>query len=275
MAFDPHDPVITPEALAAELHTFLLLDARPAETFAEGRAEGAVRLPIEAWERAAKSPEGMLTNTAFWATELGQLGVNGTRPIAVLDDGRITEAARAWFILQHFGVPAAVVDGGWPALEPMLLASGVIERGKAQGSSPVTFTPRPSAGRVALIERAPLRDVLTAGDRPQVFDARTAAEYSGEDLRKNRRGGHLPGASNLPHTRLLGEGNRLRSASELRAMLEEVGLRPGDRIVTHCDGGGRAALAALAAVRAGYAEVSAYYLSFSDWAADESCPVQR
>ena len=28
-------------------------------------------------------------------------------------------------------------------------------------------------------------------------------------------------------------------------------------------------------VRAGYAEVSAYYLSFADWAADESCPVRR
>jgi thiosulfate/3-mercaptopyruvate sulfurtransferase len=28
----------------------------------------------------------------------------------------MTEAARVWFILQHFGVPAAVLDGGWPAL---------------------------------------------------------------------------------------------------------------------------------------------------------------
>jgi thiosulfate/3-mercaptopyruvate sulfurtransferase len=43
--------------------------------------------------------------------------------------------------------------------------------------------------------------------------------------------------------------------------------------VTHCDGGGRAALTAVAAaVRAGFASVSAYYLSFSDWAKDESCP---
>jgi ABC-type nitrate/sulfonate/bicarbonate transport system permease component len=30
-----------------------------------------------------------------------------------------------------------------------------------------------------------------------------------------------------------------------------------------------------AAVRAGYADVHTYYLSFADWAKDESCPVVR
>lgn len=55
-------------------------------------------------------------------------------------------------------------------------------------------------------------------------------------------------------------------------MLAGAGFTPGDRIVTHCDGGGRAALAAL---RAGYAEVHAHYLSFADWAKDECCPVVR
>ena len=44
---------------------------------------------------------------------------------------------------------------------------------------------------------------------------------------------------------------------------------------SHCDAGGRAALAALAAVVAGRRDVQAYYLSFSDWAADGSCPVAK
>ncbi|WP_436297474.1 hypothetical protein [Variovorax sp. LjRoot175] len=46
-------------------------------------------------------------------------------------------------------------------------------------------------------------------------------------------------------------------------------------MVTHCDGGGRAALAAWAALNAGQQDVSAYYLSFSDWAKDESCTIVR
>ena len=37
--------------------------------------------------------------------------------VLVLDDGRMTRAARVWFVLQHFGVArAAVLNGGFPAL---------------------------------------------------------------------------------------------------------------------------------------------------------------
>jgi thiosulfate/3-mercaptopyruvate sulfurtransferase len=45
--------------------------------------------------------------------------------------------------------------------------------------------------------------------------------------------------------------------------------------VTHCEGGGRAALGAAAAVRAGFDDVRVYYLSFGDWVRDESCPIVR
>jgi len=52
--------------------------------------------------------------------------------------------------------------------------------------------------------------------------------------------------------------DRLRSAGDLRCLLAGVGFRPGNHVVTHCDGGGRAVLAAPAAVLAGYDDVRAY-----------------
>jgi thiosulfate/3-mercaptopyruvate sulfurtransferase len=115
----------------------------------------------------------------------------------------MTEAARAWFILQHFGVPALVLDGGWPALAPLLVSAGDVETGPAPEPTAVTFMPHPGRGRVALVEREPLRAALGAGAAPQILDTRTAAEQSGTDLRKNRLGGRLPGAANLPHADLL------------------------------------------------------------------------
>lgn len=275
MPFDPADPVLAPEALLANRDAFIVLDARPAEAFSAGRAARASRLPIEAWEQAAKTDEGSLTNLDHWARAIGALGIDGSRPVAVLDDGRITEAARAWFILQHFGVPSAVLDGGWPVLQPLLYASGLIETGPAAAPAAAAFTPRPGSGRVTLIEREPLREEFTTGAAPQIFDTRTAAEHAGLDLRKNKRGGRLPGAANLPHADLLGADNRMLSADLLREKLAAAGIRPGERVVTHCDGGGRASLAALAALRAGHVKVGTYYLSFSDWAADESCPIDR
>lgn len=269
------DPVMAPEALASLLGHVVVLDARPEAAVASGRCRGAVHLPIEAWDRAAKTASIGLGDAAHWASAIGALGIDGSRAVAVLDDGRMTEAARGWFLLQHFGVPAAVVDGGWPAAEPVLRAAGLIDTGPLASPAAAAFVPRPGAGRVALTERAPLRDALADGSGPQVFDTRSRAEYVGEDLKKNRRGGRLPGAANLPHADLLGEGSRLLPAAALRDLLDRAGLRPGGQVVTHCDGGGRAALAALAAVRAGYADVAVYYLSFADWAADESCPIHR
>ena len=70
-------------------------------------------------------------------------------------------------------------------------------------------------------------------------------------------------------------GGVVHPAPALRAMLDAAGFQSSDRIVTHCEGGGRAALAAAAAVRAGFADVRVYYHSFSDWSRDETCPVVR
>lgn len=78
----------------------------------------------------------------------------------------------------------------------------------------------------------------------------------------------------MPHASLL-DGSRLKPAADLRDLLAQAGFQPGDHLVTHCDGGGRAALAAAAAARAGYDDVRAYYLSFADWAKDESCAIVR
>jgi len=70
----------------------------------------------------------------------------------------------------------------------------------------------------------------------------------------------------LSHVDLLDNGV-VRPAPALRSMLERPGFGPGDHIVTHCEGGGRAAL--------GFDDVRVYYLSFADWVRDESCPIVR
>ncbi|MEH2469158.1 thiosulfate/3-mercaptopyruvate sulfurtransferase [Nitrobacteraceae bacterium AZCC 2161] len=261
-----NDPVIEPADLAT-VGKAKLLDVRDAATFAVGHAPTAVRVPIEQWEAAAKADATSLDNATYWQDAIGTLGIGNDDLSVIYDDGRMTEAARVWFVLQHFGAKALIVNGGWPAL-----ASTVVATSDVVAPLPGCFDAKPGSGAVGLTERNDLRDALGSG--PQIFDARSSAEFSGDDLRKNARGGHLPGARHLAHTSLL-EGQRLRSAAELRDLLAGAGFKPGDQIVTHCDGGGRAALAAIAAVRAGYADVHAYYLSFADWARDESCPIVR
>jgi len=256
------DPVIEPDALLGR--QFRLLEAAAPEGV--GRADIA-RVPLEVWEAAAKSGETPFENVAYWERAIAALGIDGSISAVVFDDGRLTEAARVWFILQYFGAEAFILNRGWPTIKDREDVRGVIP-----SSGTASFKARPGSGSVGLVDRQTLKAEL--GEDVRIFDARTAGEFAGEDLRRNSRGGHLPGARLLPHANLLDAG-RLRPADELQQLLTDADFQSGDHIVTHCDGGGRAALAAAAAVRAGYQDVRAYYLSFADWAKDENCAIVR
>jgi thiosulfate/3-mercaptopyruvate sulfurtransferase len=261
----PNDPFVDVAALTS-LGPIQYLDARDRATFDTAHAPGALHVPVEEWDKAAKATDIGFAGTAYWDDALGSLGVDHSAIAVAYDDGRMTNAARVWFILQYFGVKAIILNGGWPAL------SSATELPTGAMSSKSGFRAIPGAGSVGLVDRETLKRQLN-GDA-HVFDTRTRAEFTGEDMRNRTRSGHLPGARHLSHTDLLDNGV-VRPAPALRAMMERVGFGPGDHIVTHCEGGGRAALAAAAAVRAGYDDVRVYYLSFADWVRNESCPIVR
>lgn len=222
--------------------------------------EGMICVPINDWIERAKETQSGLDDLVFWQREIDALGVGSHAVSVVLDDGRMTEAARVWFILQYFGLPVVVLNGGLAALDRT-------PHQAPRRTEPLTL--KPGSGMVGLKNRVGLKAEL---EKIQVFDARSAAEFRGEDLKGNARGGHLPGAAHLSHDALL-DGTHLRPAAEIAGMLDAAGLDGSRPIVSHCNGGGRAALAALAAVLAGRDDIHVYYLSFADWAADESCSI--
>jgi thiosulfate/3-mercaptopyruvate sulfurtransferase len=260
----PQDPVIEIKDVGG-LSNVMLLDVRDKAAFDADHADGAVRVPVEAWVEAARNSETSFADVGFWQQQISHLGVGAKTSAIIFDDGRLTEAARVWFILQYFGATAYVLNGGWDAVK-----GSEITNSETQSGTQDPFVARPGVGTVGLIEREALKDEI--GNGAVIFDARTQAEFDGLDLKNNARGGHLPGARLLSHSELL-EGKRLKPAATLHRLIDDAGFQPGDHIVTHCDGGGRAALAAVAAARAGYPDVRVYYLSFFDWAKDESCPI--
>lgn len=249
----------------------LVLDVRDRSAYLDGHVAGAIHLDLKQWEQLAKTSEGELDRSEVWRPAIGALGIDGRRTVVVYDDGRMTEAARAWFILQWHGVDVEVLDGGWPALLRVpSFKPDTIDRPAVA----VTYAP-PEGYRAAvgLVTKEILSRHLDGS--MQILDARTRAEHQGEDLRRNARGGHLPGAKLVEHASLLAEDGTLKPREQLNELFADAGIEADAPVVTHCDGGGRAALAAWAAVNAGQQDVSAYYLSFSDWAKDDSCPILR
>lgn len=250
-------PIVTPDQLTA-LGPIRLLYVPEAEE----RPQGLTPVPMMAWINQAKQSETGFDDLGYWQKEIGQLGIGYDALTVVVDGGGLNEAARVWFILQYFGLPASVLNGGLPELDRL-----------PYQAAPASNAPKlsPGAGPVRLMGRQSLRNALKD---VQILDARSAEEFAGKDLKGNARGGHLPGAINLDHRNLL-NGRHLRSERQLAEMLANAGFDGSRPTVSHCNGGGRAALAALAAVAAGQQDVRVYYLSFADWAADESCPLQK
>jgi thiosulfate/3-mercaptopyruvate sulfurtransferase len=249
----------------------LVLDVRDRPSYLAGHVGKAVHLDLKQWEQLAKTAGGELHRSDVWWPAIGALGIDGRKTVVVYDDGRMTEAARAWFILQWHGVDALVLDGGWPAV----LRTSSFEPNTTESVATVAHYEPPEGYRplVGLVTREMLKQQLDGS--VQILDARTRSEHRGEDLRANACGGHLPGARLVEHASLLAADGTLKPRQQLNELLADAGLSKDVPIVTHCDGGGRAALAALAALNAGQQEVSAYYLSFSDWAKDESCAIVR
>jgi len=260
----PQDPFVDAAALST-LGPVRYLDARDQASFDASHAPGAVRVPLESWDAAAKSAGTGFTTNPFWDEAFRALGVGEGVTAVAYDSGAMTNAARVWFILQYFGAGSVVLNGGWPAI-----ASANLPPAAPPAAAP--FHAVAGTGAVGVVDRDTLRRQLDGG--AHVFDSRTRAEFTGEDARGRSRSGHLPGARHLSHADLMRNGI-VHPAPLLRTMMEQAGFEPGDHIVTHCEGGGRAALAAAAAARAGFDDVRVYYLSFADWARDESCPIVR
>ncbi len=258
-----------PRPMAGRL---VILDVRPREQYAQGHVKGSTWVDIKEWTELSRAPKTGLENVAGWRKLLAMHGISGDDRVVILDDGTMKEAARAWFILQHAGVRRAVVlDGGWRAA----LAVGVepIGIGAPPRPTPCEFKAASRSSPVVLADKGAMQRCLGDADA-QILDVRTADEFVGREKRKNPRGGHLPGAVNLPHERLFDSAGRLKPSEEVDRLLADAGLQKNRPLVLYCDGGGRSSLVALAALRAGYGPVSNYYRSFSEWSADQTCPVE-
>jgi thiosulfate/3-mercaptopyruvate sulfurtransferase len=238
-------------------------------TFEAGHVPGAVFFDIDQIADAETDLPHMLPSPEAFAEAAGELGLRRNETVVVYDALGLFSAPRVWWTLRVMGFSSVfVLDGGLP-------------KWRADGH-PVTDGP----GAPAIVEVSPefrpelVRDltaVRTALDSQaaQVVDARPAARFRGEtpEPRPGLRGGHMPGACNLPFATLINPDGTMKSVDEIRAAFQASGVDLTRPIVTSCGSGVSASVLALALARLGREDVAVYDGSWTEWGGRQDTPV--
>jgi 3-mercaptopyruvate sulfurtransferase SseA len=239
----------------------LLLDASPAQLYMAKHMPGAVNVDVISFGgREVPLPE-MESRMQSW-------GVGKGRTIVIYDQGGTFWATSLFFDLYYHGFPAAglfVLDGG---LSKWQAAGGTVTKDP-------TPTPAKGSFRIAKLHeevRVRLPEFLVASGDPAnnaLLEA-LEANYHFGGAKFFDRTGHVPNAINLPNAEFFNPDKTFKSAAEIQRMMDYLGVKPEQQILSHC-GGGIAASVPFFATKfmLSYPRVKLYKESQLEWLRDD------
>lgn len=211
----------------------------------------------------------MMPSAELFTSEVRALGVDRDSVIVVYDRQGVYSSPRARWMFKAMGHDeVAVLDGGFP---------GWLDKGFRCEDRGVEARKR---GDFAACPKAGLfcdaNAVAEAMDDAAslLVDARPEGRFFGREPepRQGLRGGHIPGAKNVPFKLVL-SGTRLRAPGELRSLLRGRLVVAEKKLIFSCGSGVTACIPALAAEVAGYPDIAVYDGSWSEWGLPSARPV--
>jgi thiosulfate/3-mercaptopyruvate sulfurtransferase len=235
-----------------------------------GHIPGAVFFDIEVIADHSSDLPHMLPGPDQFAKAVGAMGIGNGDTVVIYDALGLFSAPRVWWTFRIFGAEHVyVLDGGLPKWksEQRPLQQGPVTR------KPRSFTATMNTNAVAIVDEI-MMALTTHG--AQVVDARSAERFAGTapEPRPGLPSGHMPGALNLPSTKLI-ENGRLIAPERIAAAFAAAGVDVDKPIITTCGSGVTAAILWFALDAIGHPPQSLYDGSWSEWGGRPDLPKER
>lgn len=282
LAWAGSGPIVDTEFVAdAAKRGAVIWDVRNAQEYSKGHLPGAVSIGDAAQVLRDPNTEDFLATDKIEKI-LGAAGIDPAREIVVYGTRGTWNPYLILYAMQYFGgTRAYVYHGGiddWRAA------------GKAVSTEAARLPPislKLNANGAVAVSTAQMIAQLK-NPNVQIIDARTAGEFRGEDIRAIR-GGHIPGAINIPYemnwvdpetpAKLAkkqaadNSGMSLKPADQLQALY--ANLDPGKETIVYCQSGARASETAGVLQQLGFTRVKVYDSSWLGYGNTLDAPAEN
>ena len=220
-----------------------------------------------------------------FAQLMGRLGIDKDTTIILYGDKNNWWAAYAYWFFKYMGHDKLrIMNGGRKKWEELGLPTSRKQPDvQAKAYQAGTMRPELRAYRDDVLKHIGYQGRKKTGQGHPLVDVRSPGEYSGELLHMPDypqegalRGGHIPGAVNIPWARAVNEDGTFKSAKELREIYQPQGIVADEPIVAYCRIGERGAHTWYVLHELlGYPNVRNYDGSWTEWGNVVGYPIEH
>lgn len=253
------------------------VDYDPENAYRQGHIQGA---SLIWWKRDVNDPITRdIVNKAQFEELMSRNGITSDSEVILYGDFNNWFAAFVFWIFKYYGhEKVKIMNGGRKKWE---LEKRTYTKDEPQFQKTKYISQPPNEG-----VRAYLFDVRRAVDRKDtvLVDVRSPKEFSGEitappeyPMEHAQRGGHIPGASNIPWASAVNDADgTFKAVDELRKIYESKGVTPDRDVICYCRIGERSSHTwFVLKYLLGYPQVRNYDGSWTEWGNMIGNPIEK